>query len=212
MARPKRTPRSSPRTSAAPSPWVFVREFIRSPRDMGTLFPCSPAVAKAMLRGLETSGWRAVAELGPGNGVLTPTLVAGLPASCRFIALEISQVLAAEFRERLPALELVEADAANLADVCRARGIDHLDAVFSALPLRLLSPIALGEVLAAAAATLRPGGIFAQVTYWPSALAPGRQLRNQVVAHVGPIESDRLVAGNAPPAWVFRCVKQQTGA
>ena len=171
------------------------------------MFPCSPAVAKAMLRDVDTSGWQSAVELGPGNGVLTPTFVEALPPGCRLIGVELSPTLAAEFRQRIPDVELVEADATELMRICLARGIGGLDAVFSALPLRLLSPTALADVLRSAAAMLRPGGLFTQVTYWPAALTPGKQLRELVAAEIGPIESDKLVPGNAPPAWVFRSIK-----
>lgn len=171
------------------------------------MFPCSPAVARAMVRDLETSKWESAVELGPGAGVLSRTLVNALPRTCRFLAVELSPALAAEFRRGLPEIDIVEGDAVQLASICRERDIDEVDAVFSALPLRLLSPQTLSDVLSAAAAVLRPGGIFAQVTYWPAGLNPGRQMREQVAAAIGPLESDRLVAGNTPPAWVFRCVK-----
>lgn len=160
-----------------------------------------------MVKDLDTSTWRAAVELGPGSGVLTPTLIEVLPPSCRFLAVELSPALAAEFRRHLPGVDLAEADAAQLVSLCRDRGIDSVDAIFSALPLRLLSPQALSDVLSAAAAVLRPGGLFAQVTYWPAGFNAGRQIREQAAAAIGPMESDKLVAGNTPPAWVFRCVK-----
>ncbi len=174
---------------------------------MGTMFPCSPAVAKAMLRDLDPTQWRAAVELGAGTGVLTPTFSDALPANCRFVAIELSPALAAECRSRVPGVEVVEADAADLMRICMAKGMNALDAVFSALPIRLLSPSALRDLLRSAADLLRPGGVFCQVTYWPAAFPPGRQLRDEVAAAIGPVESDRLVAGNAPPAWVFRCIK-----
>lgn len=210
MARSQRTPRAHSSATPHSSAWLFVREFLRSPREMGTMFPCSPAIAKAMLRDVDTSDWQSAVELGPGNGVLTPTFVEAMPPGCRLMGVEVSPTLAEQFRQRMPAVELVEADATDLMRICLARGMDTLDAVLSALPLRLLSPTALADVLRSAAAMLRPGGIFAQVTYWPAALTPGRQLRDQVAAAIGPVESDKLVAGNAPPAWVFRCIRSRS--
>ncbi len=173
------------------------------------MFPCSPAVAAAMVRDLDRSNWKAVVELGPGNGVLTPTLIEGLPASCRFIAIELSESLSEEFHQRLPEVEIVQGDAAELVRICGEHGVGELDAVFSALPLRLLPPAVLQGVLASVAKMLRPGGVFAQVTYWPAALTPGKHMREQVSRHIGPVESDRLVAGNAPPAWIFRCIRER---
>jgi len=174
---------------------------------MGTLFPCSPGVARAMVRDLETSGWRAAVELGPGDGVLTQALLEALPRRCSFTAVELSPVLSAQFRQKLPHVDLAQRDAADLVEVCLEREIGALDAVFSALPLKLLSHRDLQGVLDAASTMLRPGGVFAQVTYWPTAFHHGRLLREEVASAIGPIQSDRLVAGNAPPAWVFRCIK-----
>lgn len=184
-----------------------MREFLRSPRELGTAFPCSPAVARAMLRGLDTSGWRAVVELGAGTGALSGVLSGALPKGCRFLAVERSPALAAEFRAHWPDLDVVEGDAADVGAICRMRGMPRLDAVFSALPLRSLPEAVQERMLAGAAGLLAPGGVFAQVTYWPRALAAGREMRRRVSEHIGPIESDRLVAGNTPPAWVFRCLK-----
>lgn len=210
---PRRTTAKSSRSaSEAGTPrgrsrWAFVREFLRSPRELGTAFPCSPAVARAMVRGIDTSGWRAVVELGAGTGALSGVISESLPEGCRFLAVERSPALAAEFRARWPDLDIVEGDAAEIGAICRSRRMPRVDAIFSALPLRLLPGSVQDRVLEGASQVLAPGGVFAQVTYWPRALAAGREMRERVAAKIGPVESDRLVAGNTPPAWVFRCVR-----
>lgn len=201
-------PASEPAAPRGQSRWAFVREFLKSPRELGTAFPCSPAVARAMVRGINTSGWRAVVELGSGTGALSGVLGEALPPGCRFLAVERSAALVAEFRARWPDLEVVEGDAAEVGAICRMRGMPRVDAIFSALPLRLLPASVQDRVLEGALQLLVPGGLFAQVTYWPRALAAGREMRERVSARIGPIESDRLVAGNTPPAWVFRCVRE----
>lgn len=162
-----------------------------------------------MVRELDTRRWGAAIELGAGTGALTRALVDALPRSCRFLAVERSPGLAAEFRRRFPEVELAEADAADLASLCRERGMPRVDAIFSALPLRLLPASVQDRMLEGAAEILAPGGVLAQVTYWPRALTAGRDMRRRVSAFIGPIESDRLVTGNTPPAWVFRCVREQ---
>jgi phosphatidylethanolamine/phosphatidyl-N-methylethanolamine N-methyltransferase len=172
------------------------------------MFHCSPAVGEAMLRDLDRTSWRNAVELGAGDGALTSTLRSGLPADCRFFAVELSHTLVTAFRERVPGVDIAEADAGQLEQLCEERGIRKLDAIFSALPLRLLPPASMGNILNAAAKMLRPGGVFAQVTYWPAAFTPGKHMREQVVSRIGRLESDRLVAGNAPPAWIFRCIRR----
>lgn len=161
-----------------------------------------------MVRDLDTRRWRGAIELGAGTGALTRALADALPRSCRFLAVERSPGLAAEFRRRFPEIELAEADAGEIESLCRERGMPRVDAIFSALPLRLLSASVQDRVLEGAAAVLAPGGVLAQVTYWPRALTAGRDMRRRVSASIGPIESDRLVTGNTPPAWVFRCVRE----
>jgi phospholipid N-methyltransferase len=161
-----------------------------------------------MLRSVESSRWSCVAELGAGDGAITSALRSGIPHECRFLAVELSESLARELRSRMPDVEVCVEDAAKLGNVCERHGIRRLDAVFSGLPLGLLSRSALEGVLGGVGSVLRPGGLFAQVTYWPAMLPRGRHVRSEVVSRIGPLVSNALVTENTPPAWVFRCIRR----
>jgi len=77
-------------------------------RALGQHFLRDPSIARAIVDLVAPTERDLVVEIGPGDGALTG-IVAGRAG--RVIALEIDRALAAVLRARLPAVEVVEADA-----------------------------------------------------------------------------------------------------
>ena len=81
---------------------LFLSELAKRPRQMGTVWPSSPALAKAMARWLPESKDDLMLELGPGTGIVTEKLLAaGLPEE-RLVAVEMSERMAGFLRQRFP--------------------------------------------------------------------------------------------------------------
>lgn len=204
---------SSRRASAPPSKGVsgrmaFVREFIRSPRVLGTCFTSSERLARAMVEGLDLEGARAVVEYGPGTGAVTGAVLERIPGECRFVAIERSPGLARVFRGRFPGVRLYEDDAANVRRLCKVEGIAAVDCIVSGLPWLLFPEAVQRALLRETVGVLRPGGGFTTVTYRAERLVPGvgrfRRLMEEVFSEVA---LSRRVWGNIPPAFVYRCRK-----
>ena len=79
-------------------------------RALGQHFLRDQAIARAIVDLVAPTERDVVVEIGPGNGALT-TLLAGRAG--RLIALEVDGALAAALRARLPAAEVLDADARN---------------------------------------------------------------------------------------------------
>ena len=77
-------------------------------RALGQHFLRDPSIARAIVDLVAPTERDLVVEIGPGDGALT-SIVAGRAG--RVIALEIDRALAAALRARLPAVEVLEADA-----------------------------------------------------------------------------------------------------
>jgi len=141
---------------------LFLSELAKYPKQMGTVWPSSPALGEAMARWLPASRDQLMLELGPGTGIVTEKLLeAGLPED-RLVAVEKSERMAAFLRERFPKARIVSGDAMELDRV-----LDGLKfgAVFSSLPLKAFSPEQVERISAAIHNVLLPGANWVQYSY-----------------------------------------------
>lgn len=189
---------------------VFFKEFLKSPKELGTCFKSSAALCRAMTEGLGLESARAVVELGAGDGPLTRRILQRTPRGCRFFAVEQSESLARALQNRFSGLHVHAADAAGVVDLCEQEGITPgtVDCVVSSLPFLLFQPELQERILASAAAILRPVGVFTTLTYRPEGLLPGvRPFRRRMEKEFSIVRLSKIVLGNVPPAFVYRCWK-----
>lgn len=186
---------------------TFFKEFFRSPRLLGTCFPCSRRVAEAMTVGIGLETAHAVAEFGPGTGAITPEILRRLGRDTTFFAIERNDTMARAFRERFPNVRLYEDSAANVRSIMKGEGVEQLDIIVSALPWLIFPEDVREPMLAEAVAALKPGGIFSQITYFADTLPSARQFRRLMDRHFSEIRAIKRVWRNLPPAFVYHCVK-----
>lgn len=180
----------------------FLQGFLRNPLKVGSIVPSSRSLARAVVARVPADA-RGVAELGPGTGPITRVLLEHLGPHATVLAIEIDPAFCAVLRRDLPdaRLHVIEGPAQELPQRAHAAGFpDGVDAVVSGLPFANF-PVSLRyELVRAAYAGLKPGGIFAGYGYLPFALPP--ILRAVFGAcHYG------FVWRNVPPAFVFSAVK-----
>jgi phosphatidylethanolamine/phosphatidyl-N-methylethanolamine N-methyltransferase len=170
---------------------LFLSEIARTPRQMGTVWPSSPALANAMARWLPEQKDQLMLELGPGTGIVTEKLLAaGLPEE-RLVAVEKSERLAGFLRERFPKARIIAGDALELD---RVLGGMKFGAVFSSLPLKIFSPDEVERISAAIHNALVPGAHWVQYSYQiVNGHAPAKSFH--------PVDSE-IVWQNLPPAKV----------
>lgn len=180
-----------------------------------------------MLRGLDLSRATKIVEFGPGTGAFTRAILAALgpdwfsgaltsPAggasapTRRLIAIEYNPALARMLAKVHPEVTVVNDSAANVAEICRSRGVraGEVDCVISGLGWPGFTDELRTRILEATVGVLRPGGEFRTFGYHVGLLMPGAwHFRREVRRLFREVHIGRVVWGNMPPAFVYRCVK-----
>lgn len=170
---------------------LFLSEMARSPKQIGAVWPSSPALGRAMARCLPKGGEAPVLELGPGTGIVTAELLAaGLPEE-RLVAVEKSDKLARYLSKRYPRSRIIPGDALELDSLFAG---ERFGAVISSLPLKIFSPSQVEMLSAHITGLLLPGAPWVQFSYHiANGHPPTKSFRS-----VG----SRIVWMNLPPAKV----------
>ena len=182
----------------------FIGQWLKNPRQTGSVTPSGPELAAAMLAELP-SNTRRVIELGGGTGAITHALVDHGIAGTHLLVLELNQQLHDHLRLQFPNELLVQGDARELARLAADAGFlgDGLaDAVVSGLGLLSMDRITATRILESAFACLRPDGRFIQFTYGPTS-----PVMESVLASMGlSMRRGEFVLRNVPPAtvWVYQ--------
>lgn len=230
-----RLPRGNALPSAAPpgsarrisARGAFFREFIKAPHVMAAVAPSSRRLGEAMVRGLDLAHLSTIIEYGPGTGTFTRAVLERIgpdwfssalidPAggaaapTRRFIAIEFNRAMAEILQREHPEVTLVNDSAENVVEICRARGVEpgQVDLVLSGLGWPSFDDRFRTRTLEATAAVLKPGGEFRTFGYHVGLLMRGAwHFRSEVRRLFRTVEIGRIVWGNMPPAFVYRCVK-----
>jgi phosphatidylethanolamine/phosphatidyl-N-methylethanolamine N-methyltransferase len=165
------------RRGAAP----FLRSWLRNPGAIGLPFPSSPRLALRLaetVRQAAISSGGPVLELGAGTGAVTKALMeTGWPLD-RIVVVERDGELCRTLEQRLPGLQVLQANALKLGAVAESTGLSRASVVLSGLPMRAIPPRAAFDCYLEAFRLLPPGGAIIQYTYGfrppvdPQALAP----------------------------------------
>lgn len=206
---------------------TFLKEFIKSPGTVAAIAPSSPRLAAAMLRGLDLTRTSVVVEYGPGTGSFSRAVLAHLgpdwfsgaltdppggsrAATRRFIAIEYTERLARMLQAEHPEITVVHDSAANVERICAERGIGPggVDCVISGLGWPSFTDELRTEILEGTARVLKPGGEFRTFGYHVGLLMKGAwHFRREVRRLFREVHIGRVVWGNMPPAFVYRCVR-----
>lgn len=146
----------------------------------------------------------AVLELGPGTGALTRHIAEALPASSRYLGLEMNDAFVEKLRREFPKLSF-EAAAAQDYDFDGVLGPGgHFDSVVSGLPWTAFPEALQIAILDHVLPRLRPGGVFTTFAYTGFHLLPaGRHFRAVLSQRCEVLTTTATVWRNLPPAFVY---------
>src|SRR3954454_2745885 len=113
---------------------TFLRRALRRPALIAAPAPTGATLAAEIARVLPGTGTPTVVELGAGTGALSPAIRGRLSPGSRYIAVEVDGELVAHLRRRMPWLEVLHGDAADLATLLGGAGVGPVDVVVSSLP------------------------------------------------------------------------------
>jgi phospholipid N-methyltransferase len=174
----------------------FIRSFLRSPREVGSILPTSQRAVRDMLDMAPVQRARLVVELGAGTGPHTREILRRLGPDAELLAFELDAALARALERELtdPRLRVIADSATNLAAHLDGR---RPEVIVSALPFTSLPAGVRRDALRAARAALADGGVMLVLQYSPL-------VQRELERTFGSVER-RLSPLNVPPAVLFAC-------
>jgi phospholipid N-methyltransferase len=184
----------------------FLREFVRDPLTVGAVAPSGPALARLATAPVPRTGSPVVVELGPGTGAFTQPIQRRLGGRGRHIAVEVNPRLAERLAALHPAVDVVNADATDLARTLAQRGISQADVVVSGLPWAAFTTPRQRDLLSTVIAALSPHGVFTTFAYVHARWSPpARRLLGSLRSRFDEVVVSRTEWANLPPALVYFC-------
>jgi len=190
----------------------FFKEFLKAPTVVGAVAPSSWALAEQMVKetGLERA--KVVVEYGPGTGSFSRVIREGLSNGAKYFVIERSAAMAERFRKTFPGTLLYLGSASDVPELCRIEGLSGhgcVDVVYSGLPFASFPADVQRTILERTVQVLRPGGMMVTFAYsgFSALTAGGRRFRKVLPKYFSSVTTSRTVWRNAPPAFVYRCVK-----
>lgn len=176
---------------------LFFRQWLRSPKSMGSITPSSKSLASAITRSVFWEPGQTVIELGSGTGAISQGLLdKGVPSDALML-IEFDEDLYDYLRNRFPGVRVVHGDATKLSDIVTEQGVQKVSTVVSGLPM-VNMPFAFKQAIVQESfKSLMPGGCLLQYSYFPSSPIPAKKLGAKA-------ELVRFVLRNVPPAAVWR--------
>ena len=181
----------------------FVGAFIREPFKVGSFWPSSAALSRALVGGCEFQADDTVVELGPGTGNFTKLLLERLQGPGRMVALELSPTNISVLQKRFAPCKIIHDSAENLA-----RYVEPGSArcVVSGLAWGNMLPALQDRILDAVLTSLSPRGQFVAFGYIHAKWFPtSLRFRRRLLQDFRRVETTPIVWRNLPPAFVYRC-------
>lgn len=188
-------------TNSVKSALVFLGEFLRNPRQLGSIIPSSGFLKRRIIAAANLSEASVVVELGPGNGGTTRAFLKALPASATLISIELNEGLYTLTGDITDSRYIAHhGDAGDLSDILRHHGVGSPDVVISGIPFSCMEPEVGKSILACIEKELNEGGRF--VAYQVSARVD--ELNDCYPASERTVSWEWL---NVPPLRVWRWCK-----
>lgn len=180
---------------------LFFRQWLRSPKSMGSVIPSSRALARAIAAEVAWRPGQCVVELGGGTGAISQGLIErGIPRD-HLIVIELDTALHAYLKDRLEGCLVIQGDATRLGEILARHGIGEIGTVISGLPMVGMPFEFQRGVIEQGFKVMKPGGFMLQYSYSPVPPVPAGKLG--IDARIA-----RYVLRNFPPAAVWRYTRK----
>ena len=154
--------------SSVKSAVVFLREFLRNPRQLGSIIPSSGFLKRRIIAAADLTNAAVVVELGPGNGGTTRSILDALPANAKLLSIELNEGLYSLTSDITDARYIAhQGNAADLSAILKQHQTGRPDVVISGIPFSTMEPEAGQSILKCVQEELNDGGRF--VAYQVSA-------------------------------------------
>lgn len=179
----------------------FLKNTLLNLKTTGTITRSSVFLCKSLLSHIDFSKATQIAELGPGDGVITAHLLNSMSENAHLYSFEINQTFLKYLNHNFtdPRLTIIPASAELMKSELARYGVHKLDYIVSAVPFTILPEELTHNIINSCFEMLKPGGKFIQFHY-------SLQARKQYLKVFKNIQI-KFVALNVPPAFVMVCEK-----
>lgn len=140
---------------------VFLSEFIKNPRQLGSIIPSSMFLKRRIIRNAALADARIVVELGPGNGGTTRALLAAMPADAKLLSIELNEGLYRLTRQIEDDHYIAHhGNAADLEEILQKYNLASPDVVISGIPFSCMDREVGNSILKIIHKNLNPAGRF----------------------------------------------------
>ncbi len=187
--------------------------FLTRPMRIGAVCASSRVLCRQMIREIGLEQAKALAELGPGTGVITREILRAKPDGAQFFAVELDPGLYRQLCRSFPELTAFNANATELSRLREEVNAPKLDAVISGLPWAIFPASLQRALLGAILENLAEDGCFTTFAYLHGLMMPtGIRFRRLLQQYFEEITMSRVVWRNLPPAVVYRCRRKRAAA
>ena len=189
---------------ARKSSFIFIREFLRHPCQVGSLLPSSPRLAEAMLEGISLLPGERILELGPGTGSFTDQIYRIIRDKRMYLGIEKGGAFVGLLRERFPDLTFVTGAAEEFDGRAGPALFPAIKAIISGLPYTAIGESSLDRLVENLERLMFPGSLFRTFTYLHSYhLAGPAHFRRRMEKITSRYLRSRVILKNLPPAYVL---------
>ncbi len=180
---------------------LMLSSFIEKPKETGAIAPSSIFLTNEIIRGIDFKNSDCIVELGPGLGTFTKPILKKAKQNAMLLCLEISKKFCSLLNKNINdrRLVLVNSGAENIAGNLRKLGVKKADCIISGLPFRNFTDAKKKKILMEVKNSLKGNGRFVLFQYTNG-------LDSMLKSHFKKV-TRKLVLINAPPAFVYVCVK-----
>jgi phosphatidylethanolamine/phosphatidyl-N-methylethanolamine N-methyltransferase len=117
-------------------PLVFFRNFLKSPKEVGSVIPSSRFLEKRIVKSADLTNARLAVELGPGTGGTTRAFLRQMRPDAKLLAIEINPRFAKLLRETVtdPRLIVHCGSATDIPAALAEHGLEAPDVILSGIP------------------------------------------------------------------------------
>lgn len=174
------------------------------PHSVGSIWPSSQYLGRAMLEHIPFQPGDVVVEYGPGTGVFTHLLRPYLAQGVHYLGIEYDKHLCKALHRRFPEMLFHHGSAEEVEHLLKHYHLGQARLIISGLPFANMPNSLQERILTATEQVLRPDGIFRTFTYLCSGMNPrGRHFQKRASFHFQQALSSRIVFRNVPPARVL---------
>lgn len=184
---------------------VFMRNFFKHPRMVGSLLQSSAHVVAAIAAEVDFDRTHTLVEYGPGVGTITVELLKRMRRDARLLAIESNDEFVALLDEAVPdpRLAIAHGSAADVLGHMRAQRMHAAEVVVSGIPFSTMPDALRERILRATHAALAAHGVFLVYQY-------SRRVEPDL-ERIFPSVERRVEWRNGVPMQIFRCAKARAG-